>query len=60
MDWELDPELRALLVCPVCRGDLADHRRGLLCAVDKLIFPVEDGVPILVLELALPVEENDG
>ena len=49
---ELDPELRQLLVCPLCRGELEDHDRGLRCPRDRLIFPVHDGVPYMVRELA--------
>ena len=48
----VDPALRALLVCPVCRAELVDLERGLLCSADRLVFPVKDGVPWLVRELA--------
>ena len=53
----IDPALRALLVCPVCRGDLADEtsltgETTLVCLVDRLVFPVVDGVPWLILETA--------
>jgi uncharacterized protein YbaR (Trm112 family) len=57
--WELDEGLRALLVCPVCRGELEDHARGLACLSDKLVFPVEDGVPVMVRELAEPLNEDE-
>lgn len=50
----LDPEVRALLVCPLCRGELTDVERGLLCPGDELVFPVVEGVPHLVRELAEP------
>ena len=58
MGWELDEELRALLVCPLCRGELEDHPRGLACPNDKLVFPVEDGVPVMLGELAEPLTEK--
>ncbi len=48
----LDPTLRALLVCPRCRGELEDRADGLWCGADGLWFPVSDGVPYLVEELA--------
>ncbi len=51
--WTLAPQVRALLVCPQCRGELRDVQRGLLCLVDGLLFPVQDGVPHLVQECAL-------
>lgn len=59
----LEPSLRALLVCPRCRGELEDRAGGLWCAPERLWFPVEDGVPYLVAELArsappVPAEED--
>ncbi|MBT3221173.1 MAG: Trm112 family protein [Proteobacteria bacterium] len=50
---DLDPKLRQLLVCPLCRGELEDHEQGLRCGTDKLIFPIRDGVPYMVRELAI-------
>ena len=50
---DLDAELRALLVCPVCRGELVDVPRGLLCPVDELVFPVLEGLPVMLPEEAL-------
>ncbi|MBN2801342.1 MAG: Trm112 family protein [Deltaproteobacteria bacterium] len=55
----LDPELRDLLVCPRCRGELREVERGLLCAECALTYPIVDGVPWMVEELArkaLPAE----
>ena len=48
----LDPELRALLVCPVCRGDLEDVADGLRCPKDKLVYPIVDGIPWMLREHA--------
>ena len=50
---DLDAELRAILVCPRCRGDLLDVPRGLLCPADAVVYPVVDGVPHLIEERAL-------
>jgi uncharacterized protein YbaR (Trm112 family) len=58
-DWELDDRLRGLLVCPDCRGPLEDRRSGLACEQDQLLFPVENGVPVMVVELARPLEDRD-
>ncbi len=49
----LDPALRAQLVCPLCRGELADEPgppQALVCPPCKRRFPVLLGVPRLVLE----------
>lgn len=53
-DWTLDPELRALLVCPLTRRELVDVDRGLYSPGADLVFPVSEGVPMLVQECALP------
>ncbi|TVQ92571.1 MAG: Trm112 family protein [Deltaproteobacteria bacterium] len=51
--WSLDPELRALLVCPLTRGELLDVDRGLFSPEADLVYPVVDGVPYLLRELAI-------
>lgn len=57
---DVDPEVRALLVCPSCRGELTDVPGGLVCPSERLFFPVEDGVPYLVRECARPWQEGLG
>ena len=52
--WALDPELRALLCCPACAGELSDHPEGLRCPACALLFPVVDDIPLLVPEEARP------
>jgi len=42
-----------VLVCPRCRGALTDVDLGLRCPVDRLTYPVVDGVPWLVDERAI-------
>jgi len=51
----IDHRLLALLVCPVCKGPLelkrdADTQRPteLVCAADRLAFPVRDGLPVML------------
>lgn len=58
-DWTLDPDLRALLVCPLTRCELVDVERGLYSPDADKVFPVEDGVPLMVQECALqPTDEE--
>jgi uncharacterized protein YbaR (Trm112 family) len=54
LSWRLDPELRALLVCPACRGPLCDRQEGLACPACALLYPVVDDVPWLIPEEARP------
>jgi len=48
----IDPRLRKHLICPTCRGELEDVADGLRCATEHKTYPVVDGVPHLVAELA--------
>lgn len=57
---EVRPEwLRALLVCPRCRGELRDAPAGLVCDACRLAYPVERGTPFLVAECARPLEATE-
>lgn len=50
----LDPELLAVLVCPVTREPLRydEERRELVSAAAGLAYPVRDGVPVMLVEEA--------
>ena len=52
------PELLEILVCPKCKGDLEyrqDPAESLNCHVCRLQYPVEDGIPILLIDEARPL-----
>ncbi len=53
----LDDALMAVLGCPKCHGKLAyrDAPETLICESCKLAYPVEDGIPVLLLDEARPV-----
>lgn len=54
----LDPWLAAKLVCPLTRQPLrwdAD-RQGLVSDAAGLVFPVRDGVPVLLIREAAPLD----
>ena len=46
----LDPELLALLACPVCKGPLEYAADGskLSCSACRRDYPVNEGIPDLV------------
>jgi uncharacterized protein len=50
----IDPDLRRLLVCPVDRADLVDDVEAsrLECSLCHRRYPVEDGIPVLLVERA--------
>ncbi|HMN77654.1 MAG TPA: Trm112 family protein [Burkholderiaceae bacterium] len=46
----MDHRLLELLVCPICKGPL-DYRREageLVCAPDRLAFPIRDGMAVML------------
>ncbi len=46
----LDKRLFDLLVCPVCKNKIIykKDRQELVCRIDKLAFPIRDGIPIML------------
>ncbi|MEO8295281.1 MAG: Trm112 family protein [Gemmatimonadota bacterium] len=50
-------ELLEILVCPKCRGELEYHREpeSLVCHACRLVYPVEDGIPIMLIDEARPL-----
>lgn len=50
----MDKKLLAILVCPICKGELRYNRQAgeLLCVADGLAFPIRDGVPVMLPEEA--------
>lgn len=53
-------ELLKILVCPACHEDLrleerADHSSGLYCAHCDLLYPIEEDIPVMLIEKALPL-----
>lgn len=50
----IDPELRALLVCPADHGSLTDDVAAsrLVCSVCGRRYPVIDGIPVMLLDEA--------
>lgn len=54
----LSTELLEILVCPRCKGAL-EYRTGpdesLVCHACKLVYAVEDGIPIMLIDEAKPL-----
>ena len=53
----MDKQLLGLLVCPICKGALSEtiEKHELICAIDKLAFPIRDGIPIMLIDEGLIV-----
>jgi hypothetical protein len=52
----LDPRLLEILRCPACHGDIrpVDDHRGLECERCGRVYPVRDGIPVMLVEEASP------
>lgn len=54
----LSPDLLAILVCPRCKGPL-EHRTApaetLTCPACRLSYPVEDDIPVMLVDEAKPI-----
>ncbi|HTO73675.1 MAG TPA: Trm112 family protein [Gemmatimonadales bacterium] len=53
----LPPELLEILVCPKCKGDLEyrNNPEQLICKACRLVYAVEDGIPIMLIDEAKPL-----
>ena len=53
----IDKELLAILACPKCKGDiqLTDKGDGLVCQACKLMYPIKDDIPVMLIDEAIPV-----
>jgi uncharacterized protein YbaR (Trm112 family) len=52
----LDPFLLEVIACPACKGALIEHPDRLVCRACSLAFPITDGIPVLLLDDAVPEE----
>jgi uncharacterized protein len=54
----LDPKLLEILVCPKCRGELLlrEEPPSLVCNNCRLVYEIRDGIPILLIDEAKPLE----
>jgi len=53
---KLDPELLRILACPACKQPLAESGPGLACRACRTRYPIRDGIPLLIVEKARPIE----
>ena len=58
----MDKKLLDILVCPICKGRLVYKEAAgeLICKVDRLAFPIHDGIPVMLEAEArhLPADED--
>lgn len=55
-----DVNLLGIIACPVCKGKLAFNKEDnvLVCKFDKLVYPINDSIPVLLEEQATQLEQE--
>ena len=58
---EIDPRLLEILVCPLTKGPLSYDRarHELVSAQAGLAYPVRDGIPIMLVDEARPLDDAE-
>ncbi len=54
-------ELLDILACPKCKGDifLNQAEDGLICKSCRLIYPIKEDIPVMLIDEALPYSEEE-
>lgn len=53
----LSKELLDILACPKCKGEvkLNETQDGLMCLACRLLYRIEDDIPVMIIEEAKPL-----
>jgi uncharacterized protein len=54
----IDEELRRILVCPACKGDLQFEETRIICRACRKAYPIRDGIPVMLISEAQPWVEG--
>lgn len=61
----INRELLDILACPKCKGDIklvekftAEGADGLICEKCKLLYPIKDGIPVMLINEAITLDKN--
>lgn len=54
----INKELLDILACPKCKGDvhLSEKGDGIVCDNCKLMYPIRDDIPIMLIDEAVPIK----
>ena len=54
----LAAELKEILACPKCKGELEfrEAEKQIVCKACKLIYRIEDDIPVMLVDEAKPLE----
>ena len=58
----IDVRLLEILICPACRGELSpvEEDAGLECISCGRVYPIRDGIPVMLVEEASPPTRGEG
>ncbi|MBF0132042.1 MAG: Trm112 family protein [Magnetococcales bacterium] len=56
----MDKELLEILVCPQCKGELALNSKNeeLVCRIDRLAYPIRNGIPVMLIDEARRFDDD--
>ena len=54
-------ELLRILACPKCKGEIrmTPGGEGLACAACRLVYPIRDDIPVMLVDEALPLKREE-
>ena len=57
----MDRKLLDILACPICKGKLLYQQatQTLICKLDKLAYPIVDGIPVMLEDSARALSNNE-
>jgi uncharacterized protein YbaR (Trm112 family) len=55
----IQKDLLEILACPKCKGDIKINEKedGLVCDKCRLLYPIRDGIPVMLIDEAIPLGE---
>jgi len=58
----MDHRLLEIIACPVCKGKLTydAENKELICKLDRLAYPIKEGIPVLLESEARTMEAEEG
>ncbi|URL02829.1 Trm112 family protein [Avibacterium sp. 20-126] len=56
----MNEKLLDILACPLCQGRLKYQKESeqLICPFEQVAYPIEQGIPVLLAERAIPLQQE--
>ncbi|MDF1655002.1 MAG: Trm112 family protein [Coxiellaceae bacterium] len=57
----MDEALLDILACPLCKGKLVYDKpeQNLICRFDSLAYPIRQGIPVMLVDEATALNEEE-